>query len=78
MESNREVFLRMSEEEYLLIPHEVRQSHLGSKRIDSESSDWIENMKDDLFAELYKQKKAKDKELKERQYQLREARRNGK
>lgn len=78
MESNREVFLKMNEDEYMQIPSNIRQSHLTSKRIDSDSSDWQENMKDDLFSQLYKRKKEIDKELKERQYQLREARRNGK
>lgn len=73
-----EVFLKMSEEEYLLIPKEIRQSHLTSKRVDSENNDWVENMKDDLFAELYKEKKAKDKEYNERKYQLREQRRKTK
>ncbi len=74
MESNREVFLKMSEEHYMNIPSEVRESFLTDKRIDSNSSDWIENMKDNLFESLYLEKKKASKLLEERQYQLREER----
>ena len=34
MESNREVSLRMSEEHYMSIPEEIRESYLSSKRVD--------------------------------------------
>ena len=76
MESNREVFLRMSEEHYLSIPDEVRSSFLASKRVDEEKGDWQENMKDKTFSDLYKTMKETKKHLSEREYQLREERRN--
>jgi len=75
MESNREVFLRMSEEHYLSIPDMVRQIYLSSKRVDEEKSDWNENMKDKTYSDLYKTLKETKKHLSEREYQLREERR---
>jgi len=74
MESNREVFLKMTEEHYMNIPLETREMFLSSKRIDSDSHDWKENMNDLLFETLYKRKKEVAKQLEERQYQLRELR----
>lgn len=75
MESNREVFLRMSEEHYMIIPDEVRESLLRDKRVDEEKGDWSENMKDPLFETIYKTLKGNKKALAEREYQLREERR---
>jgi hypothetical protein len=74
MESNREVFLKMSEEHYMEIPSLTREMFLTSKRIDSDTHDWKENMNDLLFEMLYKRKKEVTKQLEERQYQLRELR----
>lgn len=76
MESNREVFLRMSEEHYLSIPENIRQAFLSSKRVDEEKGDWMENMKDPVFEELYRSTKEDKKRLSEREFQLREERRN--
>jgi len=78
MESNREVFLRMQESEYLEIPQEIRERHLFAKRIDSDNHDWKENMEDPTFEKFYKLKKQASKDLEERKYQLRENKRNGK
>ena len=75
MESNREVFLRMSEEHYMSIPEETRESYLSSKRVDEEKSDWKENMKDEQYSILYGAVKIGKKQLSEREYQLREERR---
>jgi hypothetical protein len=74
MKSNREVFLKMSEEHYMNIPSLTREMFLTSKRIDSDTHDWKENMNDVLFEMLYKRKKKVTKELEDRQYQLRELR----
>jgi len=78
MQSNREVFLRMSEEHYMSIPTVVRESLLRSKRVDEEKSDWAENMKDEQYSILYGAVKIGKKQLAEREYQLREERRNNK
>lgn len=78
MESNREVFLRMSEEHYMSIPEHVRSSFLSSKRVDEEKGDWSENMKDSIYANNYNAGKLSKKLLAEREYQLREERRNKK
>jgi len=75
MQSNREVFLRMSEEHYMSIPEDVRSSYLSSKRVDEEKSDWSENMKDPIYANHYDANKKSKKLLSEREYQLREERR---
>ena len=75
MQSNREVFLRMSEEHYMSIPEDVRSSYLSSKRVDEEKSDWAENMKDPIYAMYYQANKHIKKLLSEREYQLREERR---
>jgi len=76
MQSNREVFLRMSEEHYMSIPEDIRSSYLSSKRVDEEKSDWSENMKDEQYSILYGAVKIGKKQLAEREYQLREERRN--
>ena len=75
MQSNREVFLRMSEEHYMSIPEDIRSSYLSSKRVDKEKSDWSENMKDEQYSIFYGAVKIGKKQLAEREYQLREERR---
>jgi len=78
MQSNREVFLRMSEEHYMSIPEDIRSSYLSSKRVDEEKSDWSENMKDEQYSIFYGAVKIGKKQLAEREFQLREERRNNK
>lgn len=75
MQSNREVFLRMSEEHYMSIPEDIRSSYLSSKRVDEEKGDWSENMKDEQYSIFYGAVKIGKKQLAEREYQLREERR---
>jgi len=74
MQSNREVFLRMSEEYYMSIPNEIRMVYLSSKRVDEEKSDWSENMKDPIFEKLNSQLKKSKQWISEREFQLREER----
>jgi len=78
MQSNREVFLRMSEEHYMSIPEDIRSFYLSSKRVDEEKSDWAENMKDPIYAIYYDDYKKSKKFIAEREYQLREERRKTK
>jgi len=75
MESNREVFLRMTEEHYLSIPDETRETFLRDKRVDEEKGDWKENMKDAYYESLYNNVKGAKKQLSEYEYHLREERR---
>ena len=75
MGKSSELFLRMTEEEYFLIPEETRQRHLSSKIVSEEKSDWNENMKDPYFERIYLDIKDSKKLLSEREYQLREERR---
>jgi len=74
MGATKELLLRMSEEHFLSIPGEIRERFLNAKRVDSENSDWAENMKDPHFAKLYDELKHAKKHLEERQFQLREER----
>jgi len=76
MGASKELFIIMREEEYLEIPQDVREKHLVSKVVSKETADWSENMQDVCFAMLYKKSKLAKKELEEREYQLRELRRN--
>jgi len=76
MGANNELFLRITEEEYFLIPEEIRQKHLSSKITSEEKGDWNENMKDETFNMFYQESKRFKKLLSEREFQLREQRRN--
>lgn len=75
---SKEVFIKMRESEYFEIPQHIRESYLTSKNVTIEQNDWELNMQDETYAKLYRQKKAIDKDLKEREYQLRENRRKQK
>lgn len=75
MEGSRDLFLRMTEQEYLQIPDEIREGHLRTKIYSESATDWAENMQDETYAKLYKDKKEITKHLNEREYQLRENRR---
>lgn len=75
MGASKDLLLKMDEEHYLSIPQEVRETYLTSKRVDSVTDDWLENMKDETFASLYESKKQATKQLEVRQHQLREERR---
>lgn len=75
MSRSSELFLRMTEEEYFLIPQSIRESHLSSKIVSEEKSDWDENMKDKIYSDFYKTLKETKKCLSEREFQLREQRR---
>jgi hypothetical protein len=70
MESNREVFLKMSEDHYMDIPSLTREMWLTSKIVSITSENWKENMKDVLFKMLYEKKKKVTKQLEDRQQQL--------
>lgn len=76
MGRSKELFIKMSEEEYLNIPGEIRERHLSHKVYNESLRDFDELMKDELYSNLYKKKKAISAELDERQYQLRENKRN--
>ena len=40
MESNREVFIKMREEEYDSIPNEIKERYFNSKNVSKEVNDW--------------------------------------
>lgn len=75
MGQNKEVLIRMNEQEYSDIPNEIKERYLNSKNVTTEINDWSENMKDKLYSDIYKQSKYIKKQLSEREYQLREQRR---
>ena len=66
----------MREEEYAEIPNEIKERFFNAKNVTTETNDWAENMKDVYFSNTYLAIKKLKKELAEREYQLREIRRN--
>lgn len=76
MGATSELVIRMKEEEYYAIPHEFRQKYLQSKMVTPELNDWNELMKDETYAKLYVQKKKFSRDLEQRAFDLREAKRN--
>lgn len=78
MGASSELFIKLSEQEYMDIPQDIRQAHLSHKVYNQSVHDFQELMQDELYASLYKQKKAITAELDQRQFQLRENKRNNK
>jgi len=78
MSSSKDLFLRMSEQEYLEVPESIRKSHLNAKIYSESVQDFDELMQDETYSRLYKEKKKITAELNERTYQLRENKRNKK
>jgi len=78
MAASKELFIKMSEEEYFNIPEETRESHLRHKVYSESAHDFNELMEDEMYARLYKEKRYVSKELDERQYYLREQKRKNK
>ena len=76
MGASSELLIRMKEEDFYSIPHEIRQQYLQSKMVTPELNDWNELMNDELYSKLYKQKKQVSKDLEQRAYDLREQKRN--
>jgi hypothetical protein len=74
MESNRDVFLRLSENSFLELEEKSR-CFLQQFRVDEEKGDFSENLKDEVFSSLYKMHKKIKKDMAEREFQLREVRR---
>jgi len=77
MGQSSELFIRMSEKEYMEIPELIREVHLRDKIYNQSAHDFKELMQDEAYADLYAKKKEISKYLDERQYQLRENKRNG-
>jgi len=75
MGANSELMIRMREEEFYAIPHEIRQQYFQSKMVTPELNDWVELMNDELYSSLYKQKKKVTKDLEQRAFDLREQKR---
>jgi len=73
---SKEVFIKMREEEYDEIPNEIKERFFNSKNVTKEVNDWEINMQDKTYSNLCKTMKETKKHLSEREYQLREERRN--
>lgn len=71
----KQVFIKLTEEEYNEIPSEIKERFFHSKNITRETNDWAENMLDETYSRIYKEKKEISKQIEEREYQLRENRR---
>lgn len=78
MGASKELFLKLTEQEYMAIPADVRERHLSHKVYSESVHDFQDLIKDELYSDLYKKKKEISEQLNERQYQLREInRKNG-
>lgn len=75
MGASADLFLRISEQEYMQIPEGIRESHLRDKIYSQSVNDFDELMQDSTYAELHKKYKKAKSELEERAYQLRENKR---
>lgn len=75
MGSSKDLFMRMSEEEYMNIPPDIRERHLSSKIYSESVNDFSELMEDTAYNALYKEHKKIKAQLEERAYQLRENKR---
>lgn len=78
MSATKELFIKMSEEEYMSIPEDIREVHLRDKIYSESLNDFNELMQDFAYSELYNKKKNISKQLDERQHELREKKRNNK
>lgn len=75
MGASKDLLIRMTETEYFEIPNAIRECHFSGKIISSELGDWKELMLDETYSKLYKEKKKVSKDLEQRAYDLREAKR---
>jgi hypothetical protein len=78
MSATKELFLKMSEQEYMSIPEDIREVHLRDKIYSESLNDFNELMQDFAYSELYNKRKKISKQLDERQHELREKKRNNK
>lgn len=76
MISNKDLFLRMREDEYFAIPEQIREQHLRTKIYSESVQDFDYLMEDETYSKLHKEYKEVKNQLEERAYQLREKRRN--
>ncbi len=75
MGASKDLFIRMSEQDYMEIPEGIREYHLRDKIYSQSVNDFDELMKDKTYSVLHKTYKETKKELEERAYQLRENKR---
>jgi hypothetical protein len=73
---SKEVFIKMREEEFNEIPNEIKERYFNSRNVTREVNDWDVNMEDEAYKRIYTDVKKLKKQLEEREYQLRETRRN--
>lgn len=78
MSATKELFLRLTEEEYLAIPKELSEVYLKSKVYRQTDNDFDLLMQDENYQRLYKANKKARQELDDHTYYLREKRRNAK
>jgi len=78
MGASKDLFLRISEQEYLSIPADIRSRHLTSKIYSESIQDFDELMLNKDYRDAYQMHKEAKKHLEEITYLLREKRRNSK
>jgi len=72
MGATKDLFIRMTEEEYLAIPHEIIERHLSSKVYSQSVNDFDELMKHQEYRDAYQMNKESKKHLEEITYLIRE------
>ncbi len=75
MGATKDLMIRIREEEYYLIPMDVRERYFHSNMITPELRDWNELMQDEMYCKLYKEKKKISGDLEQRAFDLREQKR---
>lgn len=75
MGATKDLFLRISEPDYMQIPQHIRERHLAHTIYSESVNDHNELMKDIDYARLHEDIQRQKKFLEERKYQLREKKR---
>jgi len=78
MGANSDLFLKMSEREYMDIPQEIRETYLSSKLSGSDLHDHNELMQDENYQKFYLDYKKAKSTLEDYRFILREKKRNNK
>lgn len=78
MGATKDLFLRMTESEYMDIPQEIRERHLSQKIYSQSVNDFDELMKHQEYRDAYQMNKESKKHLEEITYLIRERNRKSK
>jgi hypothetical protein len=60
---SKDLFFKMTEQEYFQVPQEIRERHFSSKNINKETFEFSELMKNETYKKLYDLQKKATKNL---------------